>query len=373
MNTVRKTIMLDARIVKKGIENGVTRHVRELIFNLIANPENDKFQFIILVCQNSIFLDYEFPPNFIFVKLKYSEFGILGQIEVLFKILKYKPKIFHAPYFIVPLLSKVPLIVTLHDMNHIAFSKHYSLIEKFYYNFLLKRRLLTAKNIITVSNFTKNEIVKNLTISPDKIKVIYNGVVSNFKPLQNFSKEKINSVIFKYKLPQKFIFTVGSNRPHKNLDMLTESYCKGNFRVPLVILSNSYEKLLEIGKYYGKNKNLHFIQYVFEDDFAVLYSLSSAFVNVSLYEGFGLSSLEAAACGVPVVVSNCTALPEIMENAAIYVDPHNILDIQRGINEVLNHNKPNIDKNIQTGFIQAKKYSWELMAKETLSLYDGLQ
>ncbi len=373
MNSDKKTIMLDARIVVKGAEHGIARHVKELIFNIINNSNHEKFNFILIINKDSPFLENELPKNFSFVTLKYGVFSLISQFEIIFTIIKYKPLFFHSPHFIVPLLSSVPLITTIHDMNHVALSNNYSFIQKIYYNIFLKRKLLKAKSIITVSNFSKKEIVKYLGVAEEKIHVLYNGVFKNFQPISYFNNEKIHSVTFKYKLPSKYLFALGNNKPHKNLERLTEAYCKGNFKIPLVILTNTHDKLLEIAKNNGKHKDIHFLEFVREEDFPLIYSLSSAFIYVSLYEGFGLPAIEAAACGVPVIVSNTTSLPEIMENAAIYVDPENIKDIQRGIYEALDEHNETIQIHVQNGLKLAKKYSWERMAKETLDLYDSLQ
>lgn len=372
MNSDKKTIMFDARVVIRGIEHGIARHVKELLFGLEKNTLHEKYNFIIIINKNSSLLDHIFPRNFRFITLNYGILNILGQFEIFFIILKYKPNIFHTPHFMVPLLSTVPLVVTIHDMNHVALSENYSFIQKIYYNFFLKRKLLKAKSIITVSNFSKTEIVKYLNISPDKIHVFYNGVFKNFQPLDQFDKVKINSIIFKYRLPSKFIFSIGNHKPHKNLEMLTEAYCKGNFNIPLVILTNSNHKLIKIAKYYGKLKLVHFLDFVLEEDISLIYSLSSAFVYISLYEGFGLPAIEAAACAVPVVVSNTTSLPEIMEDAAIYVDPENIIEIQNGIQEALDVHSEKTQLCIKNGLKLIEKYSWEKMANETLQLYNSL-
>ncbi|APJ03293.1 glycosyltransferase family 4 protein [Silvanigrella aquatica] len=373
MSSDKKTIMLDARIVVKDAEHGIARHIRELIFNIINCKDHENFNFILVTNANSPFNEYKLPSNFLIVTLKFGTFSFLGQFEIIFTILKYKPKLFHSPHFIVPLLSSIPLIATIHDMNHMALSNNYSLIQKIYYNIFLKRKLLKAKSIITVSNFSKNEIIKYLGLPNEKIHVFYNGVYNNFQPAEAFNQEKVHSVVFKHKLPPKYIFTIGNNKPHKNLERLTEAYCTGNFKLPLVILTQNHTSLLEISKKYGKHKDVHFVDFVKEEDFPLIYSLCSSFVYVSLYEGFGLPPIEAAACGVPVVISNTTSLPEIMEDVAIYVDPLDIKDIQRGIHESLDEYNPNLKKNVQNGLQLSKKYSWERMAQETLTLYGTLQ
>ena len=191
--------------------------------------------------------------------------------------------------------------------------------------------------------------------------------------MSEFSEERKNAVKFKHRLPEKYIFAIGNHKPHKNLAKLIESYCKGNFQIPLVILSNSHEKLLEVVEKYNYKDKIHFINYIEEEDFPIIYCLCKAFIYISLYEGFGLPAIEAAACGVPTIVSNTTSLPEIMENTSIFVDPNNTEDIQRGIREVLNDTNHKLQTNVQNGLTLAKKYSWERMAIETMQLYDSLQ
>ncbi|KAB8039483.1 glycosyltransferase [Silvanigrella paludirubra] len=373
MNSLNKTIMLDARIVLKNSEHGIARHVRELITNILNISENDKFTFYILINKNSPFLDLKFPKNFKLITLKYGVFSLLSQIELFFIILKYKPDFYHSPQFIVPLLSNVPLIATIHDMNHVALPNNYAFYKKIYYNFFLKKKLLKSESIITVSQFSKSEITKYTGINENKIHVFYNGVFNNFKPLSEFSKEKINSVIFKYNLPQKYIFSIGNHKPHKNLAKLIESYCTGSFQIPLVILTDSNDSLMEIVNQYNYKNKIQFINFIHENDFPIIYCLSKIFIYISLYEGFGLPPIEAAACGIPTIVSNTTSLPEVMGNASIYVDPNNINDIQRGIREALDEQNPNRKAYIENGLTLAKKYSWERMARETIQLYDSLQ
>ena len=100
MNLEKKTIMLDARIVIYGIEHGIARHVKELVFNIIQNKFHEKFNFVLLINKRSVFSDFNFPENFTIVPLKYGIFSLLSQFEVILPILKFKPNFFHSPQFI---------------------------------------------------------------------------------------------------------------------------------------------------------------------------------------------------------------------------------------------------------------------------------
>ncbi|BBH52584.1 glycosyltransferase family 4 protein [Fluviispira sanaruensis] len=371
MNSFKKRIMIDTRVVVEGNEHGIARHTRELIYNLI-HKNNNEIDFYLLVNKNSPFYKLKLPSNFKLIKLRSGLYNVFGQLEMFFYTLKYRPNFFHAPHFIVPLIGNTALIATIHDMNHVALAKNYTLKQKLYYNFFLKRRLSKAKYIVTVSDFSKQEIIKYFQISEEKIKVIYNGVYNNFKQRNEFCQERIKEFLTKYNLPDKYIFASGNQKPHKNLEKLTEAYCLGGFDLPLVILSDSNEKNIELAKRFNKKNKIYFLKYVQEEDFPLLYALSSAFIFPSLYEGFGLPPLEAAACGVPVVVSHTTSLPEIMQDTATYVNPESIPDLQRGIKEALSENNEVIHIRVKNGLKLAQKYTWSNMAQETLELYDKL-
>nr|BFD32745.1 glycosyltransferase family 1 protein [Pigmentibacter ruber] len=369
----KQVVMIDARIAKRGSEHGIARHVKELLFNLFKIASKKDNTYYVLINNDNVFLDEVLPANFKIIILKNSVFSIKSQFELFFVIKKYKPDIFHSPQFIVPLLSKIPLIATIHDMNHLALGNNYSFIKRFYYQYFLQKRLKKAKAIITVSNFSKQEIIKYFNIKPELIHVIYNGVQENFKPINFFPKEKIENVLKKYDLPEKYIFSLGNSKPHKNLARVIESYCAGKFDLPLVILTNVQEQIDELIKDFNCKKKVKTITYIDEEDFPIVYGLSKIFIYVSLYEGFGLPPIEAAACGVPCIVSNTTSLPEVMGDNAIYVNPLKLNEIQAGMEIGLQDTSNKVQTIVKNGFIWIQKYSWLEMAKETLHLYDNLQ
>ncbi len=368
----KHSIMIDARIAIKNSEHGIARHVKELIFNLFKLNSDKKHFYYLLVNNDNILLETNIPENFKLIVLKYGVFSILSQFELFFVISKYKPDLFHSPQFIVPLFSKVPLVATIHDMNHLALGNNYSFLKRLYYQFFLQNKLKKAKAIITVSHFSKNEIVKYFNITSNIIHVFYNGVNQNFKPLKHYSSERIKAVIQKYQLPSQYLFALGNSKPHKNLKKVIESYCLGKYSIPLVILSNSKEQIANFANDFNCAQNVTAIDFVAEDDFPIVYGMSKVFLYVSLYEGFGLPPIEAAACGVPCVVSNSTSLPEVMADSAFYVDPTSVVDIQNGIAKCLESETLHVQEVVKNGLTLIQKYSWEEMAKETRQLYDNL-
>lgn len=366
---MKKTIMIDARVVLENVDHGIACYTYELITNLIKNHNNNSCIFLILINKNSCLSSLSLPEDFHYIYMKTKWSSLLGQFELLKVIFKYKPNLFHSPSFIVPLLSCVKLIATIHDMNHVALAQNYSLQQKIYY-FLLALRLRKNSIVLTVSHFSKYEIIKYMKISPNKIYVNHNGLSSIFKPLNQYSENELKLVKEKYHLPEKFIFTVGNSKPHKNLEALLEAYCQSHCRIPIVILSNSYEKLNEIARKHAMLNSIIFLNKVEQQtDLAKIYALSELFVFPSLYEGFGFPPLEAAASGVPVLTSSVSSLPEIMEDCAFYFDPYSIQDMKIELNEVINKEENVKQNKIQAGLSLARKFNWETTTSEVVKVY----
>lgn len=353
--------MIDARVACPENGHGISRYVQTLVSYFSKNIENQEqsppLEFIILTATNSAFQTDLFPKSFQFFAMRTGWISLWGQIELLWMIFKHKPTLFHAPSFVVPLLSFVPLIATIHDANHIALSENYSFKQKLYY-FLLGKRLSRAKAIITVSEFSKSEIVKFMHVSKEKVHVIYNGIDSTFQEKSSYSESQIKSVQKKYNLPDHYIFSAGNPKPHKNLNRLIEAYKSGHFSLPLIILSKGIDQ-----------DSVTFLSSVLDEELPIIYALSDVFVFPSLYEGFGFPPLEALACGIPVASSNASCLPEVLGDAVLYFDPTSTEDIQKSLASILSLDTKERQMKRQQGFIMVKKFTLGKMAKETLKLY----
>jgi glycosyltransferase involved in cell wall biosynthesis len=242
----------------------------------------------------------------------------------------------------------------IHDVavfeNNNWFSKSFALYYKLIWPILAKR----VKKIITVSDFSKAEIIRHLNVSPDKVKVIYNGVSNDFDAL-------INKVASK----EKYILTVGSVEPRKNLSTVLSAWNKADLK------DNGYKLVVVGGKFSSFNdnglsqtdKSVVFTGYVSDEELKNYYLKAQGFVYLSLYEGFGLPVLEAMLAKVPVLTSSTTSLKEVSEGYATLVDPLNIDDIANAINKL-----PSFDENsLEEAYNHAKSFTWERSAEQLIN------
>lgn len=295
---------------------------------------------------------------------------IWEQIILPLKSKKQQIDILHCPAHVIPLFSSQITVVTVHDLAFKLFPKTFRWQNRIYLNLIVPLSIKRADMIIAVSKNTKEDIVKEYGINPDKIKVIYNGVNDKYKPIKN--KKTTNKLKEKYKLPKNYILYLGTLEPRKNIKRLIKAFDKLNHNdLKLVIAGGKgwlYDDIFKLVKTLNLENKIIFTGYIDEEDIVPLYSSATIFIYPSLYEGFGLPPLEAMACGTPVITSNISSLPEVVGDAAITVDPYDINDIASSIRQILN-NKILQEDLRKKGLQQAQKFSWEKTAEETLKLY----
>lgn len=254
--------------------------------------------------------------------------------------------------------SVCPRVTTVHDL---VFAKYPETLDSLILK-TQKKRIKKLQNnntfIITDSMSTKNDLVEMYHFDKVRIKVVYPGINTFYKPQ---GMQEIERVKTKYKLPDQFVLTLGTQEPRKNLKRLIQATQLA--KIPLVIA----------GKYgWGETVNspahVQVLGFVDEADLPGLYSSASVFALVSLYEGFGFPALEAMSCGTALVVSNTSSLPELVEAAGILVDPIDPESIANGIKLALTKQSELRDK----GLLQATKFSWENTAKEVISIYEQI-
>jgi glycosyltransferase involved in cell wall biosynthesis len=280
----------------------------------------------------------------------------------------------HDPTGVTPLLfgaSGARTVVTVHDVFPRSCPGTSTLLDSLIYSYWLPRVLPRVDVVITDSQVSKMDISRYLEVASSRISVIHLGVNASYQPV---SHDPGGSIRSRYGLPDHYLLFLGSAGRRKNLAGLLNSYAllkKMGDVPPLVVVgAKSHQKGAIIQTIEELNVAEHVIitGYVPGEDLPALYSGADLFVFPSLYEGFGLPPLEAMACGTPVVCSNAGSLPEVVGQAAIMVDPHDMVGLAEAMQRVLAN--PDLRHELrEKGLARAQGFTWERCARETLAVY----
>ncbi len=273
--------------------------------------------------------------------------------------------LYHANYW-ARYWDSLPKVVTIHDVAFAAFPKGFKKHEVLIFNALSKRVAQKARHILTVSEFSKQEIHRFLRVPLEKITVTYNALDDCFRPA-----DKKNADV-------PFILYVGNLHPRKNLVRLVEAFVKlkreHRTDLSLKIVGQKawlYGDIFESVRKSGLESSVHFTGYVSQDELVQTYQNATVMVYPSLYEGFGLPVLEAMGCGVPVVTSKSTSLVEVAQNAAELVDPTSADSICEGIWNVISSERRRQELRAR-GLIRAQQFNWQTTAEKTLRVYEAV-
>lgn len=285
--------------------------------------------------------------------------------------------LYHIPQNGIGLLNNiaVPQIITLHDIIPLKMPETVSHNYLKIFDTELPKILNSISGIITVSNYSKDDIHKTLGFPKEKIFVTHLAAESQYKPLdKSICKSFLKG---NYSINDDFILYVGGFSPRKNISGLIEAFSKALPSLPsttkLVVIGRkgiSYETYKNRAITLGIEDKVIFTGFIPTKHMPIFYNSASMLVYPSFYEGFGLPPLEAMACGTPVISSNLTSIPEVVEDSTMLINPSDVSDISKSIIELTN----NIDfKNnlIQKGFLQSAKYNWHNTAKETINAYES--
>lgn len=285
---------------------------------------------------------------------------------------KHGIDLLHASGFTLPLNLKCKTVITIFDMTFFSMPQVHQKRKVAYFSKMIPLAINKADKIIAISNQTKNDIVSTLKVHEDKIEVIYIGVNDKFKPIND--KVIIENTLDKYHLPEKYILFVGTIEPRKNLINLIHAFNKlktAGIEHKLVIagkLGWNYKAVFAAISQLAVNNDIIFTDYILDKDMPLIYNGASVFVYPSLYEGFGIPVIEAMACGIPVITSNVSSLPEVAGKAAILVDPNNADEIASSIAKVINNpflaQKMSLD-----GIKRAELFSNKNMVNKTIEIY----
>ncbi len=376
-------IGIEAQRLFRPHKHGMDRVTLELIKNLqLIDKDNDYFIFVKPDLGRAAISS---TSNFTIVEIPGGPYPIWEQYKLPRVAKEYNCDILHCTSNTAPLTVKIPLITTLHDIIYMENSlikqltNSASFYQKFgnlYRRFIVRSVVKKSKHLITVSNYEMDNITRFFKLKNKKLQTIYNGVSFHFS--NKIEKKHIEKVKAKYELPEHYLLHIANKDPRKNTSRVLKAFKvflnKTDTDFKLVMLGcrdNDLRAML--GKIDAHNlyKDIILPSYVSDEDLPVFYNLAELFLFPSLREGFGIPIIEAMACGVPVITSNTSSMPEVSGAAAHLIDPYKTEEISNGILKIIsNTNYKN--ELIQKGLKRYRLFSWHTMAKQVLETYKQL-
>jgi glycosyltransferase involved in cell wall biosynthesis len=365
-------IGLDLRMAYGG--SGIGRYISELAEKIL---ERDK--------ENSYVLFFNDPSEEFMSRFKkfgqkivisrIPHYSLIEQIKLPFVLLGEKLDLVHFPHFNVPLLYRKPFVVTIHDLTHTRFPgrKMSHFFYRIAYNLILLNALRASRAIIAVSSSTRQELKEFFGQKVfDKSKVVYEGLGGNIKIMDK--NEAMNEAKKRFGIGRPFLLYVGVLRRYKNIPNLAEAFNQLTIELNLdLVLAGAedpfYPEIRQKALQSKHSDRIRFLGKVSDQDLQLLYNAATLFVLPSQYEGFGLTALEAASCGLPVCCSDIPTTREILGQAAEYFDPQNPDNIADVIRALIK-NKTRMDELSNVGIRRSRDFSWDKAAQETIKLYE---
>lgn len=300
-------------------------------------------------------------------------YSVREQVELPRLLRRHKVDLLHSPHFNLPLVRPCPTVVTIHDVIYLACKQDMpSRLGRVYYRGMMAASVRLADRIITVSEFSRREIVRYLRADPAKIDVIHSGVDPGFQRVTE--RAQIEAVLSRYRIDEDYILYTGIYKPRKNHAGLLRAFrefLKNGGRTKLVIAGPMGEGEAELRRLAGELSiadRIVFPGFVPDFDLPALYSAARVYACASLYEGFGFTVLEAMACGAPVVCSAETSLPEVAGDAALYADPRKPQEFAAALYSAFSDVELR-HQLIERGFRNHRRFSWQGAARRTLAAY----
>ncbi len=274
-----------------------------------------------------------------------------------------------------PMATNVPAVVTVHDLSFLRLPERFPRHKRFYLANLCWASVRKARRVIAVSQQTAADLLSQFGVESRKVEVVYNGVSKRFQPLP---AEEVSAFRQRMALPSKFLLYVGTLEPRKNLPHLLRAYAAWQAareagRETALVLAGAkgwhYQEIFRLVAELGLTGRVHFPGFLPEQDLCLWYNAADGFVYPSLFEGFGLPVLEAMASGAPVICSDAPSLQEVAGDAALIVPAQDQPALQDALERLLT--EPGLAAELRSrGIRQARQFSWERTATETVSVYE---
>ena len=362
-------IAIDAR---KLHDFGVGTYIRNLIRHLARL--DDQTEYVLLCGREDCSLTDQLGKNFRTVQENSPPYSVTEQLRIPLRLYRERIDLFHAPHYVLPLLTPCRSIVTIHDCVHFMFPQY--LPNRLAHTYALAAFWAATRRstrILTVSEASKRDILRFFKVPPEKVTVIPNAIDERFRIAP--AEEEIVRVRERYQLSDRFVLYAGNVKPHKNLERLLDAFFilrrEGVDDLKLLIIGaeiSKYATLRRAVHRYNLHKHVRFLGFVPNETLVVLYRLADAFVFPSLYEGFGLPPLEAMASGTPVLTSNVSSLPEVVGDAAILINPYDPRSIADGMRRLLTDATLRQDLKAR-GLARSHQFSWDRSVSRICEIY----
>lgn len=282
-------------------------------------------------------------------------------------------ELFHATTYTLPPALACEGVATVHDISFRFFPSAFSPRDRLLLSLAVPLSLRKAGRILTMSESSRRDIIRSYHVPEERVTAIPLAAGAAFQPVRDDAR--LGEMRHRYNLPPRYLLAVGNLQPRKNLSRLVEAFAelkRDDLQTPSLVLVGKAlwreSDILATATRLGVREAIIVTGYVPESDLVTLYSGAECFIYPSLYEGFGLPPLEAMACGVPVITSATSSLPEVVGDAALTVDPLDVADLSRAIRRLLD-DRPLRERLRAAGLARAATFSWAETARRTMEVY----
>ncbi len=386
-------ILVDIRLLGKGGVSGIEEYTRNLLQQILTIDRSNDYILFYNGLRKQLLdinvaprlrsgikvIDWHLPNKVLDFSTRFFRFPAIDNF--------IKTDLVFSPHFNILSVRKAPRVITFHDLSFLHHPSFFSWKQKFWHWLQnIKKQAREAEKIIAVSEFTKNDLVNLLGISPEKISVVYSGISEEFGKIAASSTSDLAyrqagaSEVGARNDHKPYILYLGTLEPRKNVPAIIRAFNilknKAAFRDWQLVIAGRpgwlFEDILREISASPHKGDIVLKGAVSPEERVSLYNLAKVFVYPSFFEGFGFPPLEAQACGCPVVVSDRTSLPEIVGDSALLVNPWKVEDLANAVEEAALNNQLR-GKLIKAGQENVKRFTWKKTAEETLEVFNNIK
>jgi glycosyltransferase involved in cell wall biosynthesis len=365
-------IGLDLRMLGGG--SGISRYIGALSQQILKNDKDNSYVLFFNTLDSHTRTIYQKFGHKI-IETGIAHYSLAEQTQFVAVLNNEKLDLVHFPHFNAPILYTGKFVVTIHDLTHTRFpgKKKSHILHRLAYALTIRNAVKRSQKIIAVSQATKNEIMDYFNVPNQKIEVVHEGFTSHYKVMdRDLAQAKVKE---RFQIDQPFILYVGVWRRYKNIPALARVFSRladAGLKMQLVLAGEPdphYPEIQEQVQVVPHADKIKALGRVSDEDVNFLYNACRLFVLPSKAEGFGLTALEAGACGVPVACSDIPTLREVMGQGAEYFDPENEDNIFDVIHKIIDNPK-RLEELANLALSRSKHFSWIDAAKQTIRIYE---